>query len=161
MQGIGVNNPVNSNIYAFDAASVLEKYPHFVHGDANCTILVVSKQKLGETARDAICKSVDRLGFGVDACAWVVLSSSEADGKLSSDDLLEMIEGIDPVSIVACDAASLDSVGRAYGLELEADAVDRARGRSVIAFNDFERMLNDKDSKQRAWSLLKKLIPAR
>ncbi len=162
-----MNNPVNSNIYAFDAASVLVKYPHFVHGDANCTILVVSKQKLDEAARDAIYKSVDRLGFGADACAWVQLRFEDASCEqmsLSVDELLDLIEGLDPVSIITTDAASASALAeayKAYGASIEMDATNRVNGRTVIVFSDFEGMLNDKDSKQRAWSLLKKLVPAR
>ena len=54
-----MNNSVNSNIYAFDAARVLEKYSDFAQGDANRVVVVVSERALYSTAVDAIRKSVD------------------------------------------------------------------------------------------------------
>ena len=91
MQGIGVNNSVNSNIYAFDAARVLEKYSDFAQGDANRVVVVVSERALNSTAVDAIRKSVDKIGFGADACAWLNLVSEcfgidvEGDGPSGQD----------------------------------------------------------------------------
>lgn len=213
MQGFGVNNSVNSNIYAYDAVRVYEKYADFTQGDANCTIAVVSESGLGDAAVDALRKSVERLGYGLDACAWARLRLD--DGReLDADALCEFIEGADPISIVACDVASAESIARAYAdygdrsgaegarggvlgagalgtsaagksaggaggagasggsgqsalqiqdgqsdarFKVACDALNRVNGRSVVAFRDFESMLNDKDSKQVAWSLLKKL----
>ena len=223
MQGFGVNNSVNSNIYAYDAVRVYEKYADFTQGDANCTVVVVSEFGLGDAAVDALRKSVERLGYGLDAGAWVRLHLD--DGReLDADALCEFIEGADPISIVACDVASAGSIARAYAdygdrtgaegarggvlgagalgtsaagksataadgvgvgdssaggagasggsgqsalqiqdgqsgvrFKVACDALNRVNGRSVVAFRDFESMLNDKDSKQVAWSLLKKL----
>lgn len=155
MQGIGVNNSVNSNIYAFDAARVLQEYLSFVRGDINCTVIVISEHALSDAAVDAIRKSVDKLGFGSDACAWVSLDAESH--ALSSDDVLEMVEGIDPISIVAADSVSAAALSIAYGSDVSTDAANRTNGRTVVAFRDFEKMLDDKDSKQVAWSLLKRL----
>ena len=86
-----MNNSVNSNIYAFDAARVLEKYSDFAQGDANRVVVVVSERALSSTAVDAICKSVDKIGFGADACAWLNLVSErsgidvEGDGPSGQD----------------------------------------------------------------------------
>lgn len=74
-----MNNSVNSNIYAFDAARVLEKYSGFAEGDANRVIVVVSERALNSTAVDAIRKSVDKIGFGADACAWLSLVGEDAE----------------------------------------------------------------------------------
>lgn len=151
-----MNNPVNSNIYAFAAVRVLEKYSKFAQGDANCTIVVTSASPLGDAAVSAIKKSVDRLGFGADACAWIRLQAEEGE-VLAPDELLEFLEGVDPISVIAADAESAHAVASAYELAFECDAPNRANGRTVVAFNDFSSMLNDKDSKQTAWNLLKKL----
>ena len=174
MQGIGVNNSVNSNIYAFDAARVLEKYSDFAQGDAN-RVVVVSERALNSAAVDAIRKSVDKIGFGADACAWLNLVSErsridvEGDGPsgqdvvgwgcLTSDDVYDFIEGIDPICVVVADASSAKAVAQSYGEEVDCDAVNRVNGRTVVAFRNFEGMLDDEDSKQRAWRLLKRLHP--
>lgn len=175
MQGIGVNNSVNSNIYAFDAARVLEKYSDFAQGDANRVVVVVSERALNSAAVDAIRKSVDKIGFGADACAWLNLVSersridAEGDGPsgqdvvgrgcLTSDDVYDFIEGIDPICVVVADASSAKAVAQSYGEEVDCDAVNRVNGRTVVAFRNFEGMLDDEDSKQRAWRLLKRLYP--
>lgn len=175
MQGIGVNNSVNSNIYAFDAARVLEKYSGFAEGDANRVIVVVSERALNSTAVDAIRKSVDKIGFGADACAWLSLVGEDAeigaergeqvgqnsDGadRLTPGDVYDFVEGMDPICMVVADAPSAKVVAQAYGEDVGCDAVNRVNGRTVVAFRNFESMLDDEDSKQRAWRLLKRLHP--
>lgn len=145
----------NGNIYEFNAASVLALYAPFVDGDPDDLLAVVSSQPAEGAARSAIEASADKLGFGRDRVAWVRLACEGA--ALGASELDGLVEGIDPVAVIAADGGAASALSRAFAAPLVLDAVNRARCRTIVAFNDFAAMLNDPDSKQRAWHLLKQL----
>ena len=49
------------------------------------------------------------------------------------------------------------ALGRAFRCDVALGKPGRAFGRSVVAFRDFDAMLDDGQDKQVAWALLKKL----
>ncbi|WP_172135775.1 hypothetical protein, partial [Adlercreutzia sp. ZJ473] len=80
-----------------------------------------------------------------------------AGATLGARDLLSVVEGLDPLAIVAADAEAAALLGRAYRCELALDAATRVMGRTVVAFRRFEDLLETPDEKQKAWALLKKM----
>ena len=59
--------------------------------------------------------------------------------------------------LIATDSTAAAALGRAYRCEVPLGKPGRAFGRSVVAFRDFDAMLDDGQDKQIAWALLKKL----
>ena len=143
------------NAYEFNACSALQLYGAFVEGDPNCTLVVASRGPLSPKARAALEASAERLGYGKGACAWVVMASDA--GELGAGDVLSLVEGLDPVAIIAADADAASLLSSAFVVSLKLDAANRAACRTVVALSDFEASLQDDEAKQKAWAALKKL----
>ena len=79
------------------------------------------------------------------------------EGKLGAEDVRTIVEGLDPVALVACDAFAAETLSAAYRTPVTLDADNRLMGRTAVIFQDFEGMMNTPADKQRAWALLKKL----
>ena len=76
---------------------------------------------------------------------------------LDDQALFLLVEGLDPLCLIATDSTAAAALGRAYRCEVPLGKPGRAFGRSVVAFRDFDAMLDDGQDKQIAWALLKKL----
>lgn len=76
---------------------------------------------------------------------------------LDAKSLFRIVEGIDPLCVVATDAAATSALSNAYRQQMPPEAHCRLLGRDAVAFCLFEDMLKESDSKQKAWALLKKL----
>ena len=76
---------------------------------------------------------------------------------LGRDDLFLVVEGIDPLRVVAADVASASALAATYRQDVPLDAHCRLFGRDAVAFRQFESLLGDDAHKQKAWALLKKL----
>ena len=96
-------------------------------------------------------KSAERLGFGLQAIAWCNVSG------LTAEEVLDVVEGMDPIAIICLDEAATSIVSKAYDCSIEKDAATSVRGRRTVAFRSFASLLGNADDKQRAWALLKKL----
>ena len=178
------NQGEEANPYEINALGVLQLYAPFVDGTADCTLAIVSSRALSSHARAALEASAERLGHRVDSCAWVNLSGEGKDdgtqataegsnagaseavaasqgepsaSALGANDVLTLLEGLDPSAIIATDAAAVSLVSGAYATPMKMDAANRAACRTVVALSDFEGALKDDDAKQRAWSALKKI----
>lgn len=84
-------------------------------------------------------------------------ASAAPAAPLGKDDLFLVVEGIDPLRVVAADAASAGALAATYRQDVPLDAHCRLFGRDAIAFRQFESLLDDNAHKQKAWALLKKL----
>lgn len=144
-----------SNIYEANAKSTIAAYGDFIDGTGAEVVLALSEGVLSETAASAIESSMAALGFGERACAFVALDAG--DMALGASDLMSVVEGLDPLALVVCDARAAELLGHAYRTAVALDAKSRVMGREVVAFRDFEAMLSDGAQKQRAWALLKTL----
>ncbi len=160
MQGVGVKNPANSNIYEVNARNVLEAYAEFLDGTPDSLLVVVSEQVPNSEMQDAINNSAKRLGFKQDI-AWLQLyaKNEAANNNLSlgAKDLMSIIEGIDPIALIVLDSASVGLLSEAYRCKIPKNAHCRVFGRNAVTLCNFADMLKDDDLKQRAWALLKKL----
>lgn len=152
-----MKNPANSNIYEANARNVLEAYAAFVEGTPESLLLAVCDDAPSASACEALASSAERLGFRR-SIAWLSLRPGTADAPaLSTDDVFTIVEGIDPIALVALDAASCRMLADAYRCDVPQDAHCRIFGRDAAAFRDFTAMLTDEDAKQRAWAILKRL----
>lgn len=79
------------------------------------------------------------------------------EATLGASDLLSIIEGLDPLAIMAADTQATALLGRAYRRELTLDAATRIMGRTAVTFCCFKDLLDEPNKKQKAWALLKKL----
>lgn len=144
-------------MYEVNAESVLTAFGAFVQGTPEATVLAISSAAPVDAARTAIESSVRQLGFNADACAWL---TTAADGiALGPGELGTIVEGIDPLAVVCLDGEAAALFGQAYRCELALDAFARVKGRNVVAFEQFDALLDDSADKQRAWALLKRLRP--
>lgn len=135
--------------------SVLVLYGSHVTGTPASALLVLSETPLGEAARAALEKSAASLEFG--AAPLAIVTAETAEGKLGAEDVRTIIEGLDPVALVAADAFAAELLSAAYRTPVTLDAPNRLLGRTAIIFEDFEALMKTADDKQRAWALLKKL----
>ncbi len=131
--------------------------PH-LEGSFEGVVLILSKTALGTQAQRALKNSAEKLGFGERACIFCTLSNAEEVAELSRDELFDIVEGLDPLAIVAADSESIRALSEAYRTDIPPLARTRVFGRSTVAFKRFESMLGDSQDKQRAWALLKKLV---
>lgn len=143
------------NAYESNARGVLQLYGAFVEGTPDCTLAVVSSAPLSQQARSALRASAERLGYGEDACAWIVLANEA--GELGASDVLSVVEGLDPFGVVATDARAVAQLSAAFDTSMKVGASNRAACRTVAALADFEAALQDAEAKQKAWSVLKRL----
>lgn len=150
-----MKKPVNSNngsMYEVAAESVLAVYGSVVEATADATVMAVSSAPLAAAARTALAASAEALGYGRDRVAFVT-----AGEALGSHDLLTIVEGLDPLCLVAADLAAADLIGRAYRRDVDPDGACRLMGRTLVAFRDLSALMGSPEDKQRAWALLKKL----
>lgn len=152
----GVGAADGCGVYGHAARSVLAKYAAFAEGSANCSLLVLSTGPLEADARTAICASAERLGYGKGGCAWA-WTGDAATERLAGTDLVTLVEGLDPVGVIATDARALAALAEAYGEEATPNSIARMNGRWMVGLNGFEEMLRDSDAKQLAWRLMKRL----
>lgn len=146
---------MKSNIYEVTGESVLMLYASHLTGAPTSTLLVLSGTPLGEVAFDALEKSAASLEFGTAPLACATLETDE--GKLGAEDVRTIVEGLDPVALVATDAHAAEALSAAYRTPVTLDADNRLLGRTAIIFQDFEGMMSTPADKQRAWALLKNL----
>ncbi len=143
-----------SNIYEASSTEVWELYSDYVSGSRTTLACAIGGHGASDAARHALESSMAALGYG-DAVAFATLSAD--DIALSDSDLFNLVEGIDPLVIVAADALAAARLSRAYRQDVPTDDACRIFCRSAVAFKDLESMLATPEGKQRAWALLKKL----
>lgn len=114
-------------------------------------VCVASGSALSERSRAALNSAMASLGYGSGACTFAAVEG------LDDQALFLLVEGLDPLCLIATDSTAAAALGRAYRCEVPLGKPGRAFGRSVVAFRDFDAMLDDGQDKQIAWALLKKL----
>lgn len=144
----------NGNMYEVAAQETRGLFGTHLYGAPLPLVCVVSVDPLGDQARTALENSARALGYG-DACAFASITDSE--GPLDTDSLFFMIEGLDPLCLIAADESAARSLSDAYRQPIFPNQACRLMGRTAIAFHSFEAMLDDDHDKQVAWALLKKL----
>ena len=172
-----------SNTYEAGTASIAELFGDYLVRpleNGTCIALTLSTAPLGPAACNAIEKSLDALGYGADGCAYATIRPSCLDGpespaangaqasaapdanapQLDPQALFMLVEGLDPLFVIAADDASRKGLGEAYRTDYPADAPIRVFGRSSIAFSDLGSLLETDGGKRKAWQVFKS-IPKR
>ncbi len=153
-QGVGVKNPANSNIYEVNARSVLDAYAGYVEGDPEDLLLVLASTAVSNETQSALTRTAERLGYG-NAVAWLNIAGD--DMPLGARELFTVVEGLDPLALVALDDHSVALLAEAYRCPVATDSLNRVFGRPLVAFSHFATLLESDERKQRAWALLKHL----
>ncbi len=167
---------MTSNIYNINQRAAWDAFSAHLAGSEAGLLLAISETELSPTARQALDNSAKALGYGKGACTFACVqpasASQDTPGEtaapsLDAHSLKLLVEGIDPLALVASDAAALQLVQQAYpdstfsprqaNAKRGACWFGSALGRTVVAFERFEGMLGDAGDKQHAWALLKKL----
>ena len=147
---------VNGNMYEVTLNETWDLFGAHLDGAHAALVCVLSAKPLEERGCTALRSSADALGYGRDACTFIALVAG--DGILLDEQALFLLmEGLDPVCLVAADNDAAEALGRAYRCSVETGKANHVFGRTCIAFRDFDAMLDDGQDKQIAWALLKKL----
>ena len=153
-------------------------YNNYLSNYVEGSVCIISSSALSNVAFTALEKAVSTLGINTNAVVFVNLYPDFPDtedaedvedvedvcndvqaktGELSAADLFELVEGVDPMCVVATDKTSVQAMANAYRHPINLDRMNRVFGRNVAAFTSFDEMLKSKAQKSEAWSILKKL----
>lgn len=149
------------SVYEYAALSALALYGDFVIGSPSATLAIISEHPLPPEAKEALAASADRLGYGHDGCAWIVMRAMPSGGDasvLGDNDLKTIVESLDPVAVIATDSFSARSLCRSCGQKPMINDFGIIGGRRCVLLGDFPLMLKEDGEKQRAWRLMKRLM---
>lgn len=153
------------NIFEAGAVEITELLADYIEGDAVAgasIALTISERPASGAARDAIQKSLVALEFGKGACTYATLlpldqSQEGADIPLDEQMLFLLVEGLDPLCVIAADQRSATLLGEAYRTTLPLDSAARVFGRPSALFENLDALLQTPEGKQKAWALFKTL----
>lgn len=143
--------PAKCNIYEVNATSVLAVYGDAISATGSEVLLTLSWEALAPTTSAALEKTAAALGYPARSLAFATV------GQLGANDLMSVVEGLDPIAMVVADARAAALLGEAYRRGVELDARSRLMGRTVVAFRELDALMESSDGKQKAWAQLKKL----
>lgn len=154
------------NIFEAGAVEVNQLFDDYLEGNVqpgSCIALILSMQPLGKPARTAIDNSLAALGLGNDGHIYATLlpSSPETEGadiSLDAQSLFLLVEGLDPLRIIAADQACSRLLADAYRTSLPSDTAVRIFGRPSVVFGNLEELIETDGGKQKAWALFKTLV---
>lgn len=155
-----MNNSAKGNMYEVTLSETWELFAEHLRGYHAGLVCIVSNTSLEDPASTALENSLAALGYGRGAGTFTTLHPEGGlgeDGKLDAQALFLLIEGLDPLCLIATDSTAVALLGQAYHQDLPLDAPCRVFGRTTVAFRSFSMMLDDPKNKQVAWGLLKKL----
>ncbi|WP_294418603.1 hypothetical protein [uncultured Senegalimassilia sp.] len=142
---------MSGNKYEVALDETWELFGPYMSGSHAGLCCVISSEPLSEAAVKALDSSLTALGYGREACTYVI------SGDLDQQALFVLVEGLDPICIIAADGKSAALLGQAYHLAVPSGKATRLLGRTTVSFLDFESLLETPQDKQIAWALLKKL----
>lgn len=123
-----------------------------MNGTHQSLVLALSSSPLSIDAKAALDKSFLKLGWGT--IASFTLSPEK---NLSPQDLLHIIEGIDPAVLLLCDATVCLFVQGSYRQDIPYERAVRLNCRECCAFESLDFLLTTSSGKQRVWLALKSL----
>ena len=141
----------NGNMYEVALDEAWELFDEHLDGARSALVCVVGGSSPSTRSRAALDSAMASLGYGSAACTFATTEG------LDDQALFLLIEGLDPLCLIAIDNAGAQALGRAFKCEVPLGEPCRAFGRSVVTCHNFDAMLDDGQDKQIAWALLKKL----
>jgi hypothetical protein len=142
---------VQDNIYAHARNQVVSTYNNRVSCDDSGLALVIYTDPLSDAARNALEKSFAAIGFDADAQAFACVKD------LAAERVFDIVEGIDPLVLVASDTDSAQRYAQAVRADFPLMRKVRVFGREARAFHQLNAMMDDDADKQAVWHLLKSL----
>ncbi len=133
-------------MYEVALEEMWELFSPYLDGARTGVVCVASAARLGDAARSALENSAAALGYGRACCTYVALRSESAAGKapgteesgtdkeraadhevaveaeLDGQALFLLLEGLDPLVVVAADAEAARALGAAYRQEVPSTA---------------------------------------
>ena len=157
-----VKKLAKSNIFEAGAAEIPQLFADYIENepqDGMCVVLAISSAPLGPLERNAIEKSLVALGFGEESCTYALLAPPSEDDavRLDARALFLLVEGLDPLRIIAADAKTLDLLADAYRMTVAPDSAMRIFGRPSACFENLAVLLQTDAGKQKAWAVFKTL----
>lgn len=153
----------SSGAYGAAAREVCALFADYLDGDAGRPALVVHTLPCSETARDALQKTFSSFGYEGEACTFVSvtpLNAPEQDVvELDPQAMFLLVEGIDPLNIVATDERAAKLLEQTYRQTYALDSAVRIFGRPSAVFSDLNALLQTPEGKQCAWKALKPMQP--
>ena len=151
-----------SNMYSVSADEIWGLFADYVEGNPDAGALALSTKPLPPAALNALEKSLAAFGYGNDALAYATLLPHETDAEGANAALdpqaeFLLIEGLDPICLIACDERAIASLEATYRTTCKRDAAQHIFGRPCGVCEDLPALLTTDQGKQRAWSLLKTL----
>ena len=143
-----------SNIYGYSRHEMLREHGARISGSQSGLFLALCKADLVADARVALTKSAESLGFGPDGATFLAVDEPDL---LSSESLMRVVEGLDPLCIVLADQQAAALFAEAYCIILPAQASFRTFGREIRLLPQLEEMMATPAGKQLAWAALKTL----
>lgn len=146
------------------ANDLSERFGTHITGNASGFFCVISASSLTDEEQVALSGSANALGFGgvrkfgdqTDNFTHVTFCA--ADGtRLSPQDLILIVETIDPLVVVVTSKEAGKAIADAYHQQVALDSVQALLGRPMLCFDNLASMLISTDGKQHAWKLLKAL----
>ena len=139
----------NANIYGYGRAHAFERYADRLEGNRDGIALVIFTEKPNDAAKNALEKSFAAIGFDAGACTFAYIDD------LAPAEVFALVEGIDPLALVACDAKAAELYGQAVRQEFPPMRRMRLFGREARAFTQLNAMLEQEADRQAVWHLLK------
>ena len=137
--------------YGASAREIGELFADYLEGGPDRPALALSSNQLASDARSAIDKSLVAFGYAPDSCSHVTCA------MLDPQAVFLLIEGLDPLYVIATDRETAALLAKAYRTDYQPDSPIRVAGRSGVAFTDLHALMSTPESKQKAWKLLKSL----
>ena len=141
----------SGNIYAFTRNQVMETHANRIEGNHAGVVLVVYTEALEPVAKDALQKSFDAIGYGKAACTFADVSG------MDEREAFDLIEGIDPLALVAADEAAAALCAQASRQAFPLQRKMRLCGREARAFKRLNAMFETEADRQTLWHLLKSM----
>ncbi len=128
------------------------------YGDNACTFITLDTQKdIPGAQAETLDEQESTPNAETDALDAGPTEPEAEKDTLDAQALFLLIEGLDPLCLIATDTQATQALNAAYRCAILPDQACRVFGRPCVTFTSFSHMLNDNQDKQIAWALLKHL----
>lgn len=148
------HNSSQDSVFGRIRHDALAPFLDIIHGSENSLFCIVSSASLEENTQNALIASAQRLGYSAKQLAFIVLNK-----QTTPNDLLRIVEAIDPLCVVITDLVAAKTASAAFNVPLALETREFLLGRGCCCFESFESMLESEEGKQKAWACLKTLPP--
>lgn len=142
-------------MYSFTRNACVARFGAHLAGPTSAFFLVLAEAEMSAAETEALQKSAEALGWG-EGATFVHMRNAEGD-QLTQADVYEIVEALDPLSVVVVGSAARECVAQAFRCEVPTQGRFRLFGRDACAFNNLGGLLESEAGKKTAWALLRGL----